>query len=94
MKNKIYKVKWNEETDVILAANKKAAIEHCIEYNDLEDEDIKSCEEIPESEWDKKCGVVYEDNNTENEPFDVTYRDLYFENGFPEIMVSTNINWL
>lgn len=92
--NKIFKVRWDGETDTIFATNKEAAIEHCIEYNNIDESYIEECIEIPESIWDSKCGVIYEDNNAENEPYDVTYRELYSAHGSPEIMVSTNIDWL
>jgi hypothetical protein len=41
--------------------------------------DIKNCIEIPKAEWDKKTVKMYEDNNTENEPFYISLRELFNE---------------
>ena len=39
-------------------------------------DEFSSVEEIPEEHWDNKFISIYEDNNTENEPFKVSIRDI------------------
>lgn len=48
-------------------------------------------EEIPESEWDEKTILMWEDNDLETEPFKVSIRDVLTES---PCMIFTNDNGL
>ncbi len=45
--------------------------------------------EVSESEWDNKFITMYEDNNTENEPFKVSIRDIICGNE-PQLIFTTD----
>lgn len=49
---------------------------------------IDKVEEIPESEWDKRFINMWEDNDTETEPYQVTIREQLF--GEDSTLIFTN----
>lgn len=51
------------------------------------------CEEIPESEWDKKTIKVYEDNNFDIKPFKISIREAIIGNEPQQIFTNDLSNW-
>lgn len=61
-------------TYTIKAKSKEEARQYLADELDIK---IKNCIEIQESEWDKPSIKVYEDNNTDNEPYFMSIREAF-----------------
>jgi len=60
--------------------------------NELGDIEIDEVEEIPESKWDEKIITSWEDNDTENEPFMLSIRDVMSEN-HPQMIFTNDMSF-
>jgi len=69
---KVFKFYCGEIYYAYAAQTKEEAIEKFIE--DTGDQ-FTVCEEIPESEWDKKIIKVWEDNNFDKKPYKMSIRE-------------------
>ena len=90
MEAKIFHIIWDKETetDTIAAYSEEQALQHWVdEGNELED--IDNIVEIPESEWDERTITIWEDNDTDGESWEVTYRDELRGITFPATIAST-----
>lgn len=56
----------------IAAETEKEAIEH---FEEETGDQYTVCEEIPETEWDKKTINIWEDNNFTKKPFKTSIRE-------------------
>ena len=63
---KTFKFNIEDKFYGIAAESHKEATQY---FRDEVSENWETCEEIPESEWDKKTIAVYEDNDFEKEPY-------------------------
>ena len=54
---------------------------------------IVKIEEIPESKWDEKTIKIYDDNDTESEPFYMSIREC-LEGNESSIISTNNNDWL
>jgi activator of HSP90 ATPase len=75
---KIFEFSRNGKTYTVKSESKSSASKYLLDEYGV---DIKNCIEIPESEWDNKKIEVFEDNNTENEPFHISLRDACLGDG-------------
>ena len=90
---KIFRIDYEgDEWDLVAAYSEEQALSHWMEeggYEDGDESNLDSITEIPQSEWDNKTLTYYEDNDKENPPFEVSYRDSLVGVVFPAIIAST-----
>jgi hypothetical protein len=84
---KIFRIKYQDETDVILAKCEQEAKDFFIESNDICPSKIESITEIPEKEWDNTF-VLYEEEGIKS--FRVSLREEAFAEKEPRIISTTN----
>lgn len=89
MDPKIFHIKADKELYILAAYNEAEAKQYFLKEEGYEQNDIESIQEIPETQWDTMTVHAYEDNNSENEPIDVTYRELISGSSIPEVLAST-----
>ena len=85
---KVFKFYCGEVIYAFAAETEELAIEHFIEETG---DQYTVCEEIPESEWNKKTINIWEDNDFEKKPFKVSINDvmcgtepqMIYSNDFP-----------
>jgi hypothetical protein len=70
---KVFKFYCGEMFYAFGAKTKELAI---AEFEDQIGDVFTNCEEIPESEWDKKTISMWEDNNFDSKPFKVSINDV------------------
>jgi len=67
------------------------AREYLTEY--LDDSEILKVEEIPESLWDERTITMYEDNDKENEPFQMSIREC-LEDDESSLIFTNDPEWI
>jgi hypothetical protein len=70
---KVFKFICGETIYAFAAQTKELAIAEFIEQTG---DQFTSCEEIPESEWDKETISIWEDNDLGTEPFKASINDV------------------
>lgn len=69
---KVFKFYCGEIYYVYAAQTKEEAIE---KFTEDTGDQYTVCEEIPESEWDKKIIKIYEDNDLSTKPYKISIRE-------------------
>lgn len=70
---KVFKFYYDDCHTAFSGNDENEAMSEFIEY--VGDVEIDKVEEIPESEWDEKFINIWEDNDHDNEPFQVSIRE-------------------
>ena len=93
MEIKIFEICNGTDTVTIVAGSEAQARDY-FDENVPQNGDIESVVEIPESEWDTRKIEIFADNNTENKPFYVTFKEESFGMTSPGIICSTDLDFL
>lgn len=93
MKNKIFEIKADGETFTICAPNESGAKKHFVEEEGYDVSTIDEIKEIDPYEWESKKIKIYEDNDTETEPYYITYAEAYSDSGYCETIASSVIDY-
>lgn len=86
---KVFKFYCGEMYYAYAAQTREEAIEKFIE--DTGDQ-FTVCEEIPESEWDKKTIKIWEDNDFDKKPFKISIRESIVGTEAQQIF-SNDLSW-
>lgn len=70
---KVFKFYYDDCHTAFSGKDQQEATEAFLEY--VGDVKIDKVEEIPESEWDEKFILIYEDNDRQSEPFKMSIRE-------------------
>lgn len=90
MAAKIFHIKDEDYTYTVVAESEAQAKEHHLYENGVEEDDIKSITEIPESDWDNHHVTIWPENNKKKKPFKLTYQEEVSQVALPYTMASTN----